>query len=106
MVPTTTRADLKSAVASAQLVRILRTIRGADKVEGFVLKVGAEWLLVQNLDPAMFLDGYIALRVRHIRGVKPLPSASFAAKALKHFGDRPRMPGQLNSTSTRSVIES
>lgn len=106
MVMSTIRADLDSAVDSAQLVRILRTIRGADRVDGFVLRVSAEWFLVHNLDPAMFLDGYVALRIRDIRAVKRLPSASFAVRALMHFGERPRMPGQLNLTSTRSVIES
>lgn len=100
------RADLHAAAASAELVRLLRAIRGADKVDGFVLKIGAEWVLVQNLDPGMFLDGHIALRVRDIRGVKPLPSGGFASRALKHYGDRPRMPGRVGLTSTRALIES
>ena len=106
MTQTAVRADLRAAAASRQLVRILRTIRGADKIEGFVLKIGAEWLLVHNLDPEIFLDGHVALRLRDVRNVKPLASASFTARALQHFGDRPRMPGRVDLTSTRTVIES
>jgi hypothetical protein len=103
---TAIRADLNAAAASVALVRILRTIRGADSVDGFVLKIGAEWLLLQNLDPGMFLDGHVSLRVRDIRRVKPLPSGSFAARALQHYGDRPRMPGRVDLSSTRTLIES
>ena len=106
MTQTAVRNDLGVAAASRKLVRILRTIRGADKIEGFVLKVGAEWLLVHNLDPGIFLDGHIALRLRDVRDVKPLASAAFAAKALQQFGDRPRMPGRVDLSSTRTVIES
>src|SRR5689334_3098387 len=106
MMPTAIRRDLSAAASSAELVRILRTIRGAGRIDGFVLKIGAKWLLVQNLDPGMFLDGHIALRVRDIRSVRPSPSASFAARALKHYGDKARMPGRVDLTSTRTLIES
>ena len=71
-----------------------------------MLGVGTEWLLLHRLNPDIFLDGHAALRVRDVRTVKVLSSTSFAARALKHYGDEPQGPGRVDLTSLRSVIES
>lgn len=105
MAQTAVGADLRVAAASAELVRVRRTIRGADVIEGFILKIGAEWLLRHKLDPGIFLDGHIALRVRDVQNVRPLANATFVARALQHLGMRPRMPGRVDLTSARTVIE-
>ena len=100
------RFELKTAAAHVELVRIVRTIRRADKLEGFVLETGSEWLLMHELNPEMFLDGHVAVRVADVRSVKPLGSSSFPARVLRHYGDKPRRPGRVELTSALTVIES
>ena len=100
------RAKLAAAAANTELVRVVRSIRRADKLEGFVLKIGAEWLLLHVLNPAMFLDGHVAVRVSDVRSVKTLGSDSFAARALRHYGDKPRKLGKVELRSTKAVIAS
>lgn len=100
------RSELKTAAAHAELVRIVRSIRRADKLEGFVLETGSEWLLMHELNPEMFLYGHVAVRIADVRSVKPLGSSSFPARALRHYGDKPRRPGRVELTSARTLIES
>ena len=100
------RSELITAAAHAELVRIVRSIRRADKLEGFVLETGSEWLLMHELNPELFLDGHVALRVADVRSVKPLGGSSFPARALRHYRDKPRRPGQVELTSAQTVIES
>lgn len=101
----TIRSDLKEATANHGLVRILRTIPRGDKLEGFVLDVGSQWLLLHVLSSDVFLNGHAALRVSDVRSVKPLGITSFWARALKHYAENPRRPGRVNLTSTRTVVE-
>ncbi|MDQ6947517.1 MAG: hypothetical protein M3256_14900 [Actinomycetota bacterium] len=100
------RAKLKATAGNTELVRVVRSIRRADKLEGYVLKIGAEWLLLHVLNPDMFLDGHVAVRVSDVRSVKTLGSDSFAARALRHYGDRPRKLSNIELRSTRAVIAS
>jgi hypothetical protein len=100
------RSELKTAAAHAELVRIVRSIRGADKLEGSILETGSEWLLMHELNTELFLDGHVAVRVADVRSVKPLGSSSFPARALRHYGEKPRRPGLVKLTSARTVIES
>src|SRR5207247_1264369 len=83
-------ATLKMAVAEVALVRVNRSIRRADRLEGFAIAIGAGWFLLHKLSPDMFLDGHVALRIRDVRTITFLGGASFQARALEHYGDRAR----------------
>jgi hypothetical protein len=82
---------LSALVGTEELVRVRRGIRKADRVEGFVVGVGEQWVLLNLFDPDMFLDGYVALRLRDIRRVERRGGPdSFPLRALQHFGQSRR----------------
>jgi hypothetical protein len=93
-------------MANRELIQLARLIPRADKLEGFVVGVGREWLLLHLLNPDLFLDGHAALRIDDARGVKGLGSASFASRALRHFHERPRPLPAIELGSTSSLIRS
>lgn len=85
--------QLSVVAGTEELVRIRRGIRKSDRVEGFVVGVGEQWVLLNVFDPDMFLDGYAALRVSDIRRVEQRGGPdSFPLRALRHFGESPGAP--------------
>jgi hypothetical protein len=81
---------LSAVAGTEELVRVRRGIRKAERVEGFVIGVGEQWVLLNLFDPDMFLDGHAALRLGDIRGVERRGGpASFPVRALRHFGESP-----------------
>lgn len=90
-----------------ELVRIRRGIRKADRVEGFVIGVGEQWVLLNLFDPDMFLDGYAALRLRDIRRVERRGGpASFPVRALRHFGESPHPLEGVDLDTIRGLLAS
>lgn len=55
---------------SSALVRISRTIRHSDRIDGFVVAIGQTWVLLASLDDRMHLDGHVALRVGDVSKVR------------------------------------
>jgi hypothetical protein len=53
--------QLSAVAGTEELVRVRRTIRKADHLNGFVVGIGERWVLLNVFDPDMFLDGYAAL---------------------------------------------
>lgn len=63
---------LRGARRAGDLVRLHRLLAGSDQVEGFVLAVGREWSMLALLDPAIRLDGFLAIRTGDVTSVKRL----------------------------------
>lgn len=101
------RKQLTAAASGRELVAITRSIRRADGVEGFMLAVGRQWLLLHVASSHIFLNGHCALRVRDIETVKPWDGGKgFVARALAHRGEFPEAPaGALDLDSTRALLE-
>jgi hypothetical protein len=99
------REKLEDALSRVEFVRIVRAIRGSDRLEGFVVGLGREWLLLHLLNPAMFLDAYTALRVGDIKKIEFLGD-SFAARALKSFNDEPTKPDRVRLVSAKAIASS
>jgi hypothetical protein len=100
------RERLTAATNRQELVQITRSIRGADRLEGFALDVGRRWLLLHKASHDMFLDGYVAIRVGDVKKVTPWDGTDgFPARALKHFGEIPHAPAPaLDLSSTPALL--
>ncbi|GAC1361691.1 MAG: hypothetical protein NVSMB32_01000 [Actinomycetota bacterium] len=92
----------KPVVDPSVLVRVHRKIRGAERLEGFVVGLGERWLLLQVLNPAMFLEGFAALRLRDVARIEARGPESVAVRALQLHGEVPSTaipPLDLDSTA-------
>lgn len=72
---------LRRAQDELALVRIDRG-RDLDLIDGYVVAVGAGWLLLAALDDAIVLDGHIALRLNDVRRVGRRSNGEMAKQAL------------------------
>ncbi|MEC3977823.1 hypothetical protein [Amycolatopsis sp. H20-H5] len=82
-------ARLRRAREKHQLLRIERVIPRADPVEGYVLDVGTEWVLLATLDPALVLDGFTAVRIADISVAGKQTARAFIRRALELHGEWP-----------------
>ena len=64
---------LSEAMVSRRSVRVLRSIEGADVLDGFVVAVGSDWVLLLRENGQNSVDGRSALRVADISLVTKLP---------------------------------
>lgn len=100
-----TIATLTSALSHHEIVNIARAIPKADELEGFIVALGPDWFLLHLLDDGMFLNGYVALRMRDIREVAVMGGPdSFPARALRHYGDEVRRPEGVDLATTASLL--
>lgn len=65
------RAKLSRCMAQRQLV-VLSRHSLTENLEGFVVGIGAQFLLLHTLDECFCLNGYSAIRLSDIRGCKSL----------------------------------
>lgn len=98
---------LTFAKESLTLVWLDRSIPRSAGIEGFVLDIGPEWLLVANLDESVFLNGFELLRVSDVTRVKPLANAPFKIEALKKQKSWPpaKPPVGLRLDSVAHLLE-
>jgi hypothetical protein len=68
--------------------------------------VAKNWVLLQDLDGGMFLNGYSAIRLRDVKRVTEEEEDSFPARALRIRGEALHVPEDIDITSTRSLISS
>jgi hypothetical protein len=87
---------------SEMLKRISRTSSG-DDVEGFVLAVGSQWVLVATLSDSIYIDGFAVFPVGDVRDVEDRSEEMrFVRRALALQRSwpppRPRVPLDLDDT--------
>jgi hypothetical protein len=84
------RARLEDARSTRRYVRLERKIAGADYIDGYVVDIGAKWVLVARLDPMIVLDGFIAVRIADVSNVAERTSSErFVQRALEIRGAWP-----------------
>jgi hypothetical protein len=93
-------------MASRSLVRIVRDIRGADKLVGFVLAVSEQLLLLHLASDKVFLNGYSAVRIKDIKSVRVLGPDEFFSRAFAHYGYLPVEPGGVRLQSMTALLRS
>ena len=99
--PTT---QLRSAETNGGLVRVKRSIRRADELDGYPVGVGKKWFLLHVMNPEMFLNGYTALRIRDVKRVRRLADDGFPAQALSLAGETREVPEGVDLASTKALL--
>jgi hypothetical protein len=83
------KTQLARAAEKLELVRLRRDIPDADEVEGYVLEVGAEWVLLARFDPEVFLNGFELVRRSDVVGAGKRHARQFFRRALELHGEWP-----------------
>lgn len=100
--------SLRQAKARHEFVRIQRSIEGSDEVVGYVVVLGASWVLVSVLSDGC-ANGWVVLPVADIQSVDAAPGGRFVRRGLEHRRSWPAQPPrtQLNlSEGTDALIVS
>jgi hypothetical protein len=101
------RADLEAAATAQSLVRVVRSIRCSDELEGFVVGLGVKWLLLALLDGNIYLNGFVALRLRDVTKVQQRGGiGSFVGRALTLRGHWPPTAPAIDLDTVGGVIRS
>lgn len=64
------RSGLEAAATSQRLVRLERVSRPGQTIDGFVVGVGAKWVLLARIMAGGYFDGVTAVRLREISRVR------------------------------------
>lgn len=101
------RRELESAAGAQAIVRLSRSIRRSDTMEGFVVGLGQRWVLLAVLDPNMYLNGYAALRLKDVSKVKRRGGPNtFVGRVLTRRGHWPPVAVDVNLDSVGDLIAS
>lgn len=63
---------LESALVKRKFVRIVRVMDGADRLDGYVVAIGDDWILLRGMDNDLSIDGWSAVRIRDIHSIDNL----------------------------------
>ena len=84
-------------------MRIDRSPRNADRVDGIVVAVGAKWALIADTGDGGYFDGLVAVRVKDV--VKVKKDTSFARRFVRtQPGWPPTAPADLDLDSTAGLL--
>lgn len=90
-----------------RLVRLTRGIARSDKIDGFVVAIGKSWLLLAALDPNIYLNGFIALRLSDLSKVtRRRDNETFVRRALMARDQWPPSGPPVNLDSMGELIRS
>ena len=95
------RSRLKASVGREKIMKIRRRSRPGYTIDGFVLAVGRQWVLLSQTTAGGYLDGYAAIRISDVKSVRP--DRSFQSEFAK---TRPEWPPALPPVSTEPDLDS
>jgi len=98
------KADrLRRAAESQALVRIKRSPRNADRVDGIVVAVGSKWALIAHTGDGGFFEGLVAIRVKDV--VKVKKDSSFEERFAQTQPEwPPKAPADLDLDTTPGLL--
>jgi len=97
-------ARLLRAIDEQHIIRVERTPKFADRVDGFVVGVGEEWALLARSSDGGFFNGYVAFRVRDVKRIRR--DKTFETTFAKTQPEwPPTQPQDVTLNSTSEVIE-
>lgn len=102
------RGALAAAAGDLAIVRLSRSIAHADTLDGVVVGIGAEWVLMAVIDPKIVLDGLAAVRLADVTKVRRRGGPdSFVGRALRARGQwPPRGDATLDLDEARGLLVS
>jgi hypothetical protein len=99
------RGRLEIALKKKSLIRVSRTIRRSDKIEGFVVGIGQTWVLLADLDPRVHLNGYVALRVDDVLKVQRRGGPdTFVGRTLSARGEWPPVSVDVDLDTVAALV--
>ncbi len=100
------RDELEAAARDQSLIRVSRSIRRSDKIDGFVMAVGDAWVLLAVFSPGIDLNGYVALRLSDVSKVKRRGRPDdFVGRALAARGEWPPAPVDVDLDTVAGLIK-
>jgi hypothetical protein len=94
--------DLRLAMRTDWPVRIVRKrLKKDDDIDGYVLQVGPDWVLLAALSQTVYLDGWEVVRISDINEVefRSEESRRYIDRAVGELAADGRAPGELSVTS-------
>jgi hypothetical protein len=99
------RRRLERAAAAQRLVRISRSPRHADRIDGFVVAVGSKRALVRDVVDGGYFDALVAIRVKDVAKVRK--DRTFAGAFARTRPEwPPSAPRHVDLSTTKGVIAS
>jgi hypothetical protein len=97
------RSDLRRSIDEQTIVRVKRKQKFADRLNGFIVDVGAEWVLMAQTSDGGFFDGFVAFRAKDVTSLTRDKSfeTTFAKTRLEW---PPSFPVPLDLDSTAGLI--
>lgn len=86
---------LQRAFRQGDFVVVHRSIEGSDEVQGYVVGIGARWVLLDVASDDVFLNGYAALRLDDAVTVEGSEHGHFSPRGLEALGEHPVVPGDV-----------
>lgn len=86
-----------------RLVRVVRFIAGADRLDGYVVGVGQRWVLLAECRE-LTVDGFTAVRLRDLRSVVTAPGADVSRRVLEQHGTWPPVAPTITLDRTRDLV--
>jgi hypothetical protein len=98
---------LATALKEQSLIRVSRTLRRSDKIDGFVVGIGQAWVLIAELEHASDLNGFQALRLGDIAKVQQRGGPeTFVGRALVARGQWPPVGADVDLDNAVDLIRS
>lgn len=96
---------LRRVAESQALVRIKRSPRNADRVDGIVVSVGSKWALIAHTGDGGFFEGLVAIHVEDV--VKVEKGSSFEERFAQTWLEwPPTVPADLDLDTTADTVRS
>jgi hypothetical protein len=100
------RAELDRSFEGQHLIRLRRNLRATKPIDGVVVGRGIRWVLIKRLTPDLDLDGYSALRWKHVGKVRPFAPSSLAARSTLGLEVRATPLDVVDTTTTGTLLRS
>jgi len=94
---------LRRAMNGQRMVRVERSPKYADRLDGFVVDVGEKWSLLAQISDGGFFDGFVAFRLRDVERVRKVKSFE-SAYAMTRPEWPPVAPAPVDLDATAAVI--
>ncbi|UDY23781.1 hypothetical protein [Nocardioides sp. Kera G14] len=99
------RRRLERALGEQLLVRLTRWIPEADRIFGFVVGVGGQWVALADVADWVRSDGWSLVRLKDVQAVKIYPDPeTFTIRALKLRGEWPPQQVAVDLDDTARLI--
>lgn len=95
---------LRWAVEWGPCVRIYRNHKDWDRLDGYVVGLSDDWLMIHRLSDTFVLDGYEVIRTNDVRKVVSPPGQDFPHRALTLRGFTRQPQPEIDLTSVGNLL--